>query len=87
MRKILKKMDIYDDSSFSEDVYLPDLPSRNYFCANYDRCLTKAARANKNFHCRNCRKFVQAETQILSTVELKGMVSLWETVFESPIFI
>lgn len=87
--KISKKMNLYDDSEFSEDtdVEVPEFPMRNYLCGNYDTCLTKAALANKSFHCENCRRFVQAEKQILSPAELGGMLSLWESVFESRVFI
>lgn len=66
---------------------LLDIPMRNYLCRNYDNCLNKAALANKVFGCESCKRFELAEKRELSTAELGGMLSLWESVFEAPISI
>ncbi|MCP4111584.1 MAG: helix-turn-helix domain-containing protein [Desulfobacteraceae bacterium] len=62
-----------------------EVPFRNYLCGNYDTCLDRAAEKNKVFSCENCRRFIQAEKQELSTAELGGMLSLWNSVFGSTI--
>ncbi|OQX25354.1 MAG: hypothetical protein BWK80_16000 [Desulfobacteraceae bacterium IS3] len=64
-----------------------DIPMRNYLCRNYDNCLNNAARANKVFGCESCKRFELADKRELSTAELGGMLSLWESVFEAPISI
>ncbi|MDM8524485.1 hypothetical protein QUF80_14040 [Desulfococcaceae bacterium HSG8] len=66
---------------------MPEFPMRNYLCGNYDRCLSSAAKENIEFNCENCRKFIQAEKQILSSAELGGMLSLWESVFDARVSI
>ncbi|MCP4112165.1 MAG: helix-turn-helix domain-containing protein [Desulfobacteraceae bacterium] len=62
-----------------------EVPFRNYLCGKYDDCLDRAAQANKVFSCENCHRFIQAEKQELSAAELGGMLSLWNSVFDSQI--
>ncbi len=56
-------------------------PTRNYLCRYYDQCLDRAALANRIFDCEDCQRFVRAEKQVISAMDLCGMISLWESVF------
>ncbi len=62
------------------------IPTRNYLCASYDKCLNKAAIANTLFDCQACNKFAQAKSRILSQHEMSGIVSLWESVFGKEVY-
>lgn len=64
-----------------------EFPMRNYLCGHYDKCLDHAAYENTMFTCDNCKKFVPAEKRELSSVELRGIMMLWESVFDAPISI
>lgn len=64
---------------------ISEVPFRNYLCGNYDICLDRAAQKNRVFSCEDCRKFIQAEKQELSAAELGGMLSLWNSVFDSQV--
>jgi len=64
-----------------------EFPMRNYLCRYYDNCLDRAAFANTLFNCDNCKRFVLAEKRELSTVELRGIMMLWESVFHVPVSI
>ncbi len=55
--------------------------TRNYLCQHYDSCLDDAARANNIFGCDECTRFRQAEKQVISALDLGGMLNLWENVF------
>lgn len=60
---------------------------RNYYCKHYDECLNEAAHANCQFTCSGCKCFAPAEKQIITDVELLGILSLWRSVFGSSISI
>jgi len=55
--------------------------TRNYLCQYYDACLNRAALENKVFGCDDCARFRVAEKQVISSWDLGGMISLWESVF------
>lgn len=55
--------------------------TRNYLCRFYDACLNRAALENKVFGCDECPRFRTAEKQVITSWDLGGMISLWESVF------
>jgi len=64
-----------------------EFPMRNYLCGHYDDCLDSAAFANTLFNCDSCRQFAPAEKRELSTVELRGIMMLWKSVFDMAVSI